>query len=117
MRRFLLPRLREFIFIVVFGGALALGSRMLNSDSDLGRHLALGRYMLEAARIPTQDLLSFTRAGEPRPPYEWLAQILLALAYKALRLDGVVILASLAIAAAFAVVFVDCTARGSTPIV
>ena len=116
MQRYLLPRLRDFVFILLLAGALLSGTRMLNTDSDLGRHLTLGNYILTSGRIPTQDILSFTRAGQSRPPYEWLAQVLFALSYRILSLDGVVLLTSAAIAAAFAVVYLDSVRRSNWPI-
>jgi hypothetical protein len=88
----------------------------LNIDSDLGRHLTIGRYILSSHEIPTHDLLSFTKPGESRPPYEWLAQVLFALLYEALGLDGVVLLTCIAIAAAFSVVYLDCVRRSDAPI-
>ena len=116
MRSGLLPRLQDFLFIVVLIGALATGSRMLNTDSDLGRHLTLGAYILSSHQIPTHDILSFTKAGDPRPPYEWLAQVLLAVAYRILNLDGVVLFTSIVIAAAFSLVYLDGLRRSGTPI-
>ena len=114
--RILLPRLRDFFFILVLAGALATGSRMLNTDSDLGRHLSLGAYILSSGHIPTHDILSFTKAGEPRPPYEWLAQVLLAAANHVLGLDGVVLLIAGLIALAFTLVYIDAAGRSRAPI-
>lgn len=106
---------------VLYGGLLAacllIGQRMLNTDADIGRHLALGRYVLATGRIATRDVLSYTRAGEPRPPYEWLSQVALALSDRAMRIDGVVFLTSCLIAAAFLIVFVDSRERGGGALV
>jgi hypothetical protein len=101
---------------VLLTGALATGSRMLNTDSDLGRHLTLGGYILSSHTIPNHDVLSFTMPGDSRPPYEWLAQVLLALAYRILGLDGVVLLTSLVIAIAFSIVYMDSVRRSGRPI-
>ena len=117
MLRHLLPRLRDFVFIVVFTGALLSGTRMINTDSDLGRHLALGNYMLNSHQIPTRDILSYTKAGEPRPPYEWLSELAFAAVYRVANLDGVVLLSALLIAAAFAIVFSDAVHRSAAPMV
>ncbi len=117
MRRYLLPRLQDFLFIIVMAGAVSTGSRMLNTDSDLGRHLVLGNYMLRAGQIPAHDILSFTKAGESRPPYEWVAQILLALANRILDLDGVVLLTGVIIAAAFTLVYWDSVQRTGSPLI
>ncbi len=116
MPRRLLPPLRDFLFIIVLAGALTTGSRMLNTDSDLGRHLTLGGYILSSGHIPTVDILSYTRAGAPRPPYEWLAQVAFSLANRLLALDGVVLLASLILAAVFTLVYVDSVQRSHTPV-
>jgi hypothetical protein len=97
----LLPRLRDVTYAIVFGAALLNGREMLNTDGDLGRHLTLGRTILGTLQIPTRDLLSHTLAGQARPPYEWLAQLLFAIADRVLGLDGVVLLTALILAAAF----------------
>lgn len=116
MQKLLLPRLRDIFFIAILLGALLMGARMLALDSDLGRHLTLGRFILESHSIPTSDLLSLTRAGESRPPYEWLTQILFALANRILGLDGVILLCAGIIAAGFAFVYVDSTRRSQMPV-
>lgn len=95
----------DIVFIAVLLLALTVGQKMLSLDSDLGRHLALGNSMLDERVIPTRDLLSHTRAGLSRPPYEWLAQVLYASAHRLLGLDGVILLTSLVIALAFTLVY------------
>jgi hypothetical protein len=112
----LLPRLGDYLFVMVLAGCLLLGQRMLNVDSDLGRHLTLGRYMLETGTVPVHDQLSFTRAGESRPPYEWLAQIAFAIFHELLGLDGVVLLTGTAIAAAFMLSYRDGYDRTASPL-
>ena len=116
MSHYFTPRLRDVVFVIIFIGALALGPRMLNTDSDLGKHLTLGQFILDTRQIPTRDILSFTRASQSRPPYEWLAQVLFALAYRFLNLDGVVILAALILGLTFALVYNDASPRSKTPI-
>ncbi len=106
------PRLGDVIFIFIMLACLLLGQRMLNVDSDLGRHLTVGRYILESGEIPVRDILSFTRAGAPRPAYEWLSQVVFAVAERVMGLDGVVLLTAMTIAAAFLVVFIDARQRG-----
>lgn len=116
MQRYRLPRLHDLLFIALFAGCFALGARMLNTDSDLGRHLTLGGYILRSGHIPTQDILSYTRAGAARPPYEWLSQVLFAMAFRLLGLDGVVLLTAFVIAAAFSLVFLDAASRSGAPV-
>ncbi len=116
MQRYCLPRLHDLIFIVIFVGGFVLGTRMLNTDSDLGRHLTLGSYILQSRRVPTQDILSYTKAGAARPPYEWFSQVLFAAAYRLGDMDGVVLLSSLVIAASFTVAFADAVRRSRAPV-
>ncbi|MEW6402322.1 MAG: hypothetical protein AB1649_11015 [Chloroflexota bacterium] len=114
--KFILPRIRDILFLSILVGTLLLAPRMLNIDSDLGRHLALGQYMLDAREIPLTDILSHTKSGEPRPPYEWLSQILFALAYRALSLDGVILLTALVIAIAWALIYKEAARRSGLPV-
>ena len=116
MSRYLLPRFRDFIFIVIFVGTLLLGSRMMNTDSDLGRDIALGNFILENHQIPSQNLLSFTKPGQSRPPYEWLAEVLFSTSHRLLNFDGVVLLTALVISTAFVIVYIDSFHRSNMPI-
>jgi len=117
MRKLIPPRLPDIIFASILLLALALGQQMLSLDSDLGRHLTLGNYMLDTRIIPARDLLSHTRTGLSRPPYEWLSQIIFAITDRLLRLDGVILLTSLTIAFTFSLVYQFAIRRsGSTPI-
>jgi len=89
---------------------------MLNTDGDLGRDLTLGDLILTTRSIPVTDVFSWTKTGQPRPPYEWLAQVLLSAADRLLGLDGVVVLTSCVIASAFVIVGFDAFLRSSLPL-
>ena len=112
---FLLPRIQDMLFGAIFIGALIIGPRMLNGD--LGRHLTLGKYMVATRNIPTRDLFSFTKPGESRPPYEWLAQVVFYYVYTLLNLDGVVLLTALVLAVTFSLVYSDSVQRSRMPVV
>jgi len=116
MRTTLLPRLRDIFFIAVYLGVLLFAPRMLAVDGDLGRHLALGNFILYSGRVPLTDMFSFTRAGESRPPYEWLTQVGFALANRIAGLDGVILLSAVVIAAAFTFVYADSAKRNAMPV-
>jgi hypothetical protein len=90
---------------------------MLSIDSDLGRHLTLGNYILDHRIVPTRDLFSHTLLGQPRPPYEWLSQILFALSHRLLNLDGVILLASIFITATFTLTFQFANRRSKSLII
>jgi hypothetical protein len=96
---------KDVVFVVVFIGFLLSGKKMLGLDSDIGRHLILGDYILSTLDIPKGNILSFTLAGLPRPPYEWMAQVLFTLAYRLLQIDGVITLAALVVALTFYLVY------------
>ena len=58
-----------FLGLVLFL-AILWGSRPLIHD-DLFFHLATGQYVVEHYEVPTTDLFSFTRQGEPWVSHEW----------------------------------------------
>lgn len=101
----LIPRLGEIFFIAIFAAVIGLGPRMMNIDGDLGRHITLGKYILEARDIPTEDIFSFTKTGDPLTPHEWLSDLLFAMINKAAGLNGVVWLAALVIAGSLWLVY------------
>jgi hypothetical protein len=95
-----LPSLGGVLFILVLMGALMLGPRMMNIDGDLGRHLTIGGEILDTGRVPLKDIFSHTMFGLELTPHEWLSQVLFALFYRWMGLDGPVFLAALVIAMA-----------------
>jgi hypothetical protein len=90
---------------------------MLSIDSDLGRHLTLGNYILDNRLVPTRDLFSHTLLDQRRPPYEWLSQILFALSHRLLALDGVILFTAIIIAITFTLIFQFANRRSNSPIV
>ncbi len=93
------------LWLALFFGCLAQGPSMMNIDGDLGRHITIGRYILDTHSIPTVDIFSNSMAGQPLTPHEWLAQVIFALADRWMGLDGVVLVTGLVIATAFTLVF------------
>lgn len=92
--------LREVVIagacLAVFG-ILLFNPRVLN-DGDTYWHLAAGQWMLDHGRVPNFDPFSFTHAGKPWVPHEWLSEIVMILAYKAAGWTGIVVLFGLATA-------------------
>ena len=89
-----------------FAGLLAyvvviLAPQVLN-DGDTFWHLAAGQWMLDHGGVLRTDVFSHTAAGRSWNTHEWLAEVLMALAYRAGGWSGVVILAGLAAAGAMA---------------
>lgn len=102
---YLLPRMRDLLFLVIFAAALAAGWRTLNNDGDLPRHLLMGRVIVETHTVPRQEIFSFVYEGRPYVAHEWLADVIYYLFYAALGLKGVVLLTALLIASAFFVLY------------
>ena len=97
----------------ILAACLLLGQRMLNLDSDLGRHLVLGRYMLDSQHgsHPRHALIHPCRTSPDRPtsgspklcsPWPSVSWVSTASCYWPASV----------IAAAFLVVFVDARAAG-----
>ncbi len=110
---FLFPRLQDILFLSLLAVVVLYGPRMFNQDGDLGRHITIGRTILQSGSIPLNDLFSHTMAGDPLVPHEWIAQSLLALAYLLLGLDGDVLLAAVVIALTFLLAYRETVRRGA----
>ena len=102
---YLLPSLGAILWIGIFIAVVGMGPRLMNVDGDLGRHLTIGRYILDSGQIPTRDLFSHTLYGQSLTPHEWLSQVIFALAERWLGLDGVILVCGLVIATSFWLVF------------
>src|SRR5690606_33950008 len=112
----ILPSLSDVLFVSLLFAVYLLGGRMLNIDSDLGRHLAIGDFILDTGSIPTKDILSHTREGNHRPPYEWFSQVLLAGTHRIGGLAGVIFLTGLIISATFTILYGEAVKRTGLPI-
>ena len=80
---------------------MVLTPQVLN-DGDTFWHLAAGQWMLDHGQVLRTDVFSHTAAGRSWNTHEWLAEVLMALAFRAGGWSGVVILYGLAAAAAMA---------------
>ncbi len=115
LRRLLVPSQSDWLFAALMGWLFvaASGWQVLLADGDTGWHIRAGEYILAHGQVPHTDLFSFTRPGAPWCAWEWLSDVLFALAHRAAGLKGVVLLAGTAIAACFTVLFRHMLARGS----
>lgn len=64
-------------------GAVCLTTRGFHVDPDLWWHIKVGDTILKTHTWPTTDTYSFTVSGQPWLAYEWLGEIVLALANRA----------------------------------
>jgi len=115
LRASLLPTSGTVIVTAAVGWAL-FGVRLFRNDGDVGRHIRLGRYILESGTIPRVDLFSHTMSGQPFVPYEWLSEVIFAAADRMGGLPAVAVLTSLLFAGAALVVFRLCVLLGAGPL-
>ena len=96
---------------------VALGPRlpaMFRTDGDVGRHVRVGRLILDEGDIPSRDFLSHTRYGAEWVPKEWLAQVAFARADRSSGLAGTATVAALLFAASVALTFGSTARLGGT---
>ena len=112
--RFLVPSVRDIIFIFLFWSLLAgpLSNRPL-ADPDIGWHIRTGELILATHSLPRTDPFSSTMEGQPWFAWEWLYDILLGILHRACGLNGVVWLCALLVAAIFALLLSQLLQRGT----
>jgi hypothetical protein len=111
------PSLFDIIFIIwVFVVPVGFGSRLVNSDGDMARHIRLGEAILDQRSLPRSDFFSHTMAGQPFIAFEWGSEVVYALAYRAAGLAGVAVLAGLVLALTYALVARFLIRRGGDPL-
>jgi hypothetical protein len=96
-----LPAAAAAVLVILL--PLAFGHRWLALDGDPGRHIRVGDTILRSGLF-YHDPFSFTRAGAPFVPYEWLSEVLAALSVRAAGLPGLIVLTGTVLALTYAVV-------------
>ena len=86
-------------------GTILLGVTMAKGlqDADSFWHVVAGQVIVESGRVPSTDLFSFTYAGKPWTPHEWLSEVLMSLLDSAVGVTGALVAFGL-VAGAIAVV-------------
>ena len=79
MPRLLVPSLSDCLFLAILLWSFGpeSGWSVLLADGDTGWHIRTGEYILSSHSVPTQDLFSFSKAGEPWFAWEWLSDVAL----------------------------------------
>jgi hypothetical protein len=88
--RFSLPLL---VGLLTFFTLFSFPERIL-FDADSYWHIAAGRWIIEHLSIPSTDPFSHSMPNAPWTAHEWLAEVLLAVAYRIGGWGGVVLLTS-----------------------
>ena len=83
--------------VVLFGGILI-------RDGDPYWHIAIGRWIIAHHAVPTREVFSFSMAGTPWMPPEWLFEIVMAWLYDHFGWGGLVAATGLSVAAALMLV-------------
>lgn len=93
----LIPTFSDLTFLlpilILFWTTTGVG--WLLTDSDIGWHIRTGEVILQNGRVPTVDPFSFTMIGQPWIAWEWLSDVIMALAHHTGGLAGVVWVAML----------------------
>lgn len=85
-------------------------------DSDTGWHIRNGQLILATGQVPRTDPFSFSMAGKEWFAWEWLADVLMALAHQSRGLAGVVAGALIVLLLAFGLLYQVMIRRGSDPL-
>ena len=115
MPRLFVPSLSDCLFlaILLWGFAAGSGWSVLLADGDTGWHIRTGEYILNTHSVPTRDLFSFSKAGEPWFAWEWLADLSFAVLHRFWGLKGVVVFTGLVLSLAATLLFRYAIWRGA----
>ena len=112
--RFLLPSVRDIIFIFLFWSILvgSLSNRPL-ADLDIGWHIRTGEQILATHTLPRTDPYSSTMQGKPWFAWEWLYDLALGILHRVCGLNGVVWLCAVLVAGVFMILLSQLLKRGT----
>lgn len=111
-RRWATPTLGDVIFLSVFSFAMMLGANLFHRDGDLGRHIRLGRSVIDNGVLPTVDIYSHTMTGGHMIPHEWLSQTIFASTERFFGFDGIGILTAVVCALPWFILYRYMVRRG-----
>ena len=94
------------VAVLLIPAALGSSATIFN-DGDVSWHIATGQWILDHRAIPHTDPFSFTWAGKPWVPIEWLAEVLFAGAYTLAGYGGVAALVTAALIALHGAVYIN----------
>ena len=113
--RWMMPSIGSFCLLLTLYLLVVSAWRFL-LDSDTGWHIRTGEMILRTGTIPRHDPFSHTLPGREWFAWEWLADVLMALAHDWRGLAGVVGGALLILLAAYAVLYQVMLRRGADPL-
>ncbi|WP_309662681.1 hypothetical protein [Sphingomonas sp.] len=94
-----------FLFLVL-GLPLGLaGAPRIFNDGDVSWHVAAGQWIVAHRSLPVTDPFSFTAAGRPWVPIEWLSEVIYATVYGLAGFAGLATVVAAALMALHAILF------------
>lgn len=102
----------DVLFATLFFTATKLGSNLTHRDGDLGRHIRLGRSIIDTGQIPRIDIYSHTAAGGEMIPHEWIAQAAFAAIERWFGFDGIGVLVAVVAALPWVILYRWMVRRG-----
>jgi hypothetical protein len=102
-----LPSLTDVAFVMpmLFLYLRGAGATSLLGDGDTGWHLRAGEWMLANGRVPSVDIFSFTKAGQPWYAWEWLWDAMFGWLHRQWGMAAVIIASTLILSITFALLF------------
>jgi hypothetical protein len=102
-----LPSIGDFAWLIpiLFLFGRMNGARTLLGDGDTGWHIRTGEWILANARVPGQDIFSFTKPGQPWYAWEWLSDILMGWLHQVGGMQAVLLGAIVLICLTFALLY------------
>jgi hypothetical protein len=109
---------RQTFLVVLLLGVLGMTARNV-TDPDVWWHLETGKYIATFRSVPHTDPFSYTRFGQPWIAHEWLSDLLIFGAYRAVGWGGLIVMFAAVLCAGFLVLYLRCkkNAYGSGVIV
>lgn len=79
------------VFVLLWVGTLIAYRSEAFADPGALWHVRVGEIILDTGTLPSTDPFTFSFAGRPWIPYHWLGEVPMALAYRALGFDGLLL--------------------------
>jgi hypothetical protein len=94
--------------LVALAGIFLAANLIPVTPNDFWWHVRVGEWIVQHGQIPTTDLFSFTQYGQPWTYQSWLAEIAFSLLMRAGGLPLTLLLQSMVLASAYALVLLAC---------
>ncbi|HEX6769496.1 MAG TPA: hypothetical protein VF208_09105 [Candidatus Binatia bacterium] len=95
----LIPSIGNIIFVAILLVLIFNIAEGLLGDGDTGYHIRTGEIILDTGQVPRTDIYSYIRPALKWIAHEWLAEVIMAILYRASGLTGVVLFFAMLLAA------------------